>query len=96
MSAQSLEYYDMMVQADSASVDSYYTAEEDEIMVRLERGYAGKCGVRYNFPVGDTYWCDDMALGLRTHCVVQSANLHLCCVDTDGCQDLEDMKEWRF
>jgi hypothetical protein len=95
MSAASLASYDIAVAANE-SFDSYYTAEDEEIMVRLERGYAGVCGVRYNFPVGDTYWCDDTQLNLRTHCVVQSANLHLCCVDTDGCQDLDDMKEWRF
>jgi hypothetical protein len=69
---------------------------EDEVAVKIERGYAGICGIQYNFPVGDTYWCDDRALGLRTHCVVQSSRLHLCCIETDGCDDLDDMKAWRW
>jgi hypothetical protein len=69
---------------------------EQEIMVKIERGYAGVCGVKYPYNVGDTYWCDDRQLGLRTHCQVVSSTLHLCCVDTDGCDDVDDMRAWRF
>jgi hypothetical protein len=67
-----------------------------DLIVKIERGYAGVCGVKYNFPVGDTYWCDDRQLGLRTHCQVISSTLHMCCVDTDGCDEVDDMKYWRF
>ena len=81
--------------------ESFYSArshfdEVDEIMVKIERGFAGNCGTRYAFNVGDTYWCDDHQYGLRTHCQVVSSALHLCCVDTDGCNDLDDMRPWRF
>ena len=81
--------------------ESFYSArsqfdEVDEIMVKIERGYAGVCGTRYAYNVGDTYWCDDRQYGLRTHCQVVSSTLHMCCVDTDGCNDLDDMRLWRF
>ena len=77
-----------------------YMAQDDDddfdFMVKIERGYAGVCGVQYPYNVGDTYWCDDRQFGLRTHCQVVSNTLHLCCVDTDGCTDLDDMRQWRF
>jgi hypothetical protein len=75
---------------------SYDRFDNEDVIVKIERGYAGVCGIQYNFPVGDTYWCDDRQLGLRTHCVVQSSRLHLCCIETDGCDDLDDMKAWRW
>ncbi len=63
--------------------------------VKIERGYVGNCGIRYNFPIYDTYWCYDTSLGYRTHCYVASANIHKCCPDFDGC-DQDDLKIWRF
>jgi hypothetical protein len=86
------------------SYRSFYSArsnfidnvDSEEIFVKIERGYAGVCGVKYAFNVGDTYWCDDRQYGLRTHCQVMSSKLHLCCVDTDGCDDWDDMRPWRF
>jgi len=72
------------------------TTNEYDIFVKMERGYAGVCGVQYRFAVGDTYWCDDRQYGMRTHCTVASANLHLCCVEYDGCDDADDMRAWRF
>ena len=75
---------------------SFSPDDLDNLAVKIERGYAGTCGTRYPFANGDTYWCDDYSLGLRTHCVVISSNLHLCCIDTDGCYDQDDMKQWRW
>jgi len=63
--------------------------------VKIERGYVGNCGIRYNFPIYDTYWCYDTSLGYRTHCYVASPNIHKCCPDCDGC-DEGDLKIWRF
>jgi len=63
--------------------------------VKIERGYVGNCGIRYNFPIYDTYWCYDTSLGYRTHCYVASPNIHKCCPDFDGC-DEGDLKIWRF
>ena len=76
--------------------ESAANTNEYDIFVKLERGYAGVCGVKYNFAVGDTYWCDDRQYGMRTHCTVASPNLHLCCVEYDGCDDADDMRAWRF
>jgi hypothetical protein len=67
-----------------------------DIKVRIDRGYAGVCGVNYRFPIGDNYWCDDREVGARVGCQVLSATLHMCCMDTDGCYDHDDMKYWRF
>ena len=67
-----------------------------DLKVKIDRGYAGDCGVRYPYNVGDTYWCDDRDYNLRTHCQVASSTLHLCCVELDGCDDLDDMRAWRF
>jgi len=63
--------------------------------VKIERGYVGNCGIRYNFPIYDTYWCYDTSLGYRTHCYIASPNIHKCCPDFDGC-DEGDLKIWRF
>jgi hypothetical protein len=64
--------------------------------VRSDNGFQGNCGVNYKFAVGDTYKCYDKKLRFTTTCVIESANLHLCCVEGDDCDDLDDMKAWRF
>jgi hypothetical protein len=79
--------------------DDMITDDDIERMmmtVKADRGLQGNCGVNYKFAVGDTYWCKDMQLGYNTACVVESAKLHLCCVERDGCEDIDDMKAWRF
>ena len=75
------------------------TDEDIEIMmmtVKADRGAQGNCGVNYKFAVGDTYKCMDNQAGFVTSCVVESSKLHLCCAERDGCDDLDDMKAWRF
>lgn len=64
--------------------------------VRSDNSLQGNCGVNYKFAVGDTYKCYDKKLGFTTTCVIESAKLHLCCVERDDCDDLDDMKVWRF
>jgi hypothetical protein len=65
--------------------------------VYAEKGLLGDCGINYKvLAVGDTYWCQDKQLNRKVACEKTSTTLHLCCVENDGCDDLDDMKAWRF
>jgi hypothetical protein len=65
--------------------------------VYAEKGLLGDCGINYDvLAVGDTYWCQDKQFNKKVACEKVSTNLHLCCVENDGCDDLDDMKAWRF
>lgn len=90
-----------------AAYDDIYSQDNQDITdkdiddmlmnVYAEKGFLGDCGVDYKVvAIGDTYWCQDKQLNRKVACEKASANLHLCCVEFDGCDDLDDMKAWRF
>jgi hypothetical protein len=65
--------------------------------VYAEQGFLGDCGTDFVvLAVGDTYWCQDKQLNRKVPCEKTSNTLHLCCVEQDGCDDLDDLKAWRF
>ena len=78
------------------SKKNHKKAVKKQNKVAAEHGLKGTCGTNFGLPVGDTFWCDDNQLGLRTHCVVVSSYEYRCCVDTDGCDDQDDMRPWIF
>ena len=87
---------------EEADVDDNQDITDRDIEVMLknvyaEQGFLGDCGTDYkSLAVGDTYWCQDKQLNMRVACEKTTTNLHLCCVERDGCDDLDDMKAWRF
>ena len=87
---------------EEADVDDNQDITDRDIEVMLknvyaEQGFLGDCGIDYkSLAVGDTYWCQDKQLNMRVACEKTTTNLHLCCVERDGCDDLDDMKAWRF
>jgi hypothetical protein len=65
--------------------------------VYAEQGFLGDCGVDYKvLAVFDTYTCLDKEVNRIVPCEKRNPTAHFCCVDKFGCEDINDLKQWRF